>query len=181
MKIYCEHCGENITVEAEKMIDNYKVGYVQCPHCKKMQKRYLSESDLLLYFGLSETFYLFMSLIAMFAMNLAIRSVWLMIAIILPLLVIGYFVQRYLIQLVYIKAYFKQDFKNVAFEENQEEIKRSISWQYLLFFAIAITFVTMEDMRLYFGIMAIVSVALTFIKHRLCLNREKSKLKGSSK
>ena len=180
MKIYCEHCGQDITVVTEKMIDNYKVGYVQCPHCKKMQKRYVSEADLLLYFGLSEVFYLLMSVIAMLVLNFA-KTIWLMIVLILPLLVIGYFVQRYLIQAVYVNAYFKKDFKNVSFNENQEEIKRTISWQYLLFFAIAITFVTMEDMRLYFGIMSIAAVILTFIKFKLCLNREKSQIKGSSK
>jgi len=173
MKIYCEHCKKDITLETDKMIDNYKIGQIVCPHCNKKQARYISESDLLLYCALSEVFYLIMSILAMLLLTLA-NNMIIMLVIVIPLLVIGYIVQRDLIHKLYVNAYFKEELKNNVLNENGEEIKKRMSWQNILFFAIAITFVTMEGNKIFFGVMCVLSIILTFIKFKLCLDKEKA-------
>jgi len=173
MKIYCEHCKKDITLETDKMIDNYRVGQIVCPHCNKKQSRYISESDLLLYCGFSELFYLIMSALALYLLDFA-NNILKLVVIVLPLLIIGYLVQRYLIHSLYEKAYFKEEIKNKVIAENGEEIRKRMNWQNILFFALAITFVTMEENKIFFGIVCILAIILTFIKFILSLKKEKS-------
>lgn len=175
MKLYCEQCKKEITGYVNKNIDDYNVGQVLCPNCKHKQSRYISESDLLLYFAISELFYLIISIITMLMFKFA-HSVLAMIAIAVPLLIVAYFVQREIIHRIYTNAYGKEDFKNHVFKEDGESIRKSISWQYMLFFAVAITFVTMEDVRIWFGILSVLAVILSFVKYKLCLKREKQEL-----
>ncbi|MDO4940253.1 MAG: hypothetical protein Q4E33_01005 [Erysipelotrichaceae bacterium] len=175
MKIYCEQCKQEITGYVDKNIDDYKVGQVLCPNCNHKQSRYISESDLLLYFAISELFYLIISVVTMLMFTLA-KSIVAMIAIAIPLLIIAYFIQREIMHRIYINAYGKEEFKNHIFKEDGESIRKTISWQYMLFFAIAITFVTMEDVRIWFGILCVIAVILSFLKYWLCLKKEKQEL-----
>lgn len=175
MKLYCEQCKKEITGYVDKNIDDYRVGQVVCPNCNHKQLRYISESDLLLYFAISELFYLIISVVTMLMFELA-NSIIAMIAIAVPLLIIAYFIQRDIIHKIYINAYGKQEFKNHIFKEDNETIRKSISWQYMLFFAVAITFVTMEDVRIWFGILSVLAVILSFVKYKLCLKKEKLQL-----
>ena len=91
MKIYCEKCRQEISSECNKQIENYKVGKVICPHCHYEQKRYLSEADILLYFGISEVLYVLLSLISVFVFRkLGVSAV--SIGLLFVLLVASYFV-----------------------------------------------------------------------------------------
>ncbi|MBQ1288519.1 MAG: hypothetical protein IIY22_08190, partial [Erysipelotrichaceae bacterium] len=67
--------------------------------------------------------------------------------------------------------------KNKEFEEDQSAIQRNISWQFMLFFAITITFLTMEEGKLFFAIAMPLAPILTFIKLYLQLRYERSKTK----
>lgn len=175
MKIYCENCKKNISGYVERNIDEYRVGYVICPYCKQKQKRYISESDLLLYFAISELFYLVLSIITIILLNLA-NGIWMMLAICIPLLIIGFIIQRQIIHKIYLNAYGKKEYANIDLKEDGPAIIKSISWQYMLFFALAITFITVSEAKIFFGIMCVISVCLSFLKYYLCIKKEKEKL-----
>ncbi len=173
MKIYCDHCHEDITVECDKAIENYTVGNVVCPKCKKKQKRYISEADVLFFFGVSEVFYILLSLAAMgifHAFGVSLPAV-LLIGV---LLVISYFASKALSEGIYLKAWFKEEVKDKVFEEDVKAIQRNITWQFMLFFAITITFLTVNEGRLFFGLAMPFAAVMTFVKFFLQVRNEKN-------
>ena len=131
MKILCEKCHQDISLECNKTIENYTVGRVICPHCHYEQKRYISEADLLLYFGINEIAYILLSLLMIFIFNrIGINAV--SIVIIFLVLIAGYFASKELSSRIYEKAYFKADIKNKVFEEDVDtglikKIKESVN------------------------------------------------------
>ncbi len=174
MKIYCEKCGEDITGECNKAIENYQVGKIICPKCHYEQKRYLSEADILLFFGVSEAFYVLLSLTAVFLFEkLGISPASIIILVILLLL--SFFGSKALSSGIYEKAYFKNEIRNKVFEEDQKAIQRNISWQFMLFFAITISYLTISEGRIFFLIAMPFAVIMTFIKLYLQLKHEKRK------
>ena len=163
MKIYCEKCHEDISSECNRNIENYTVGRVVCPKCHYEQKRYISEADILLFFAVSETIYIIMSLIMMFLFDkLGISFV--SIGIILVMVVASYFASKTLSSAIYEKAYFKEKVKYKEFEEDRKAIQRNISWQFLLFFAVTISFLTLDEGKTFFGIAMPIAAILSFIK-----------------
>ena len=178
MKICCEKCHQDISPECNKAIENYTVGKVICPKCHYEQKRYISEADLLLYFGINEIAYILLSLLMIFIFNrIGINAV--SIVIIFLVLIAGYFASKELSSRIYEKAYFKADIKNIVFEEDAKAVQRNISWQFMLFFAITITFITTNEGKLFFGIAMPVAALLTFVKLYFQLKFEHNK--GSHK
>ncbi len=174
MKIYCEKCHEDISDICNSSIENYRVGRIVCPRCGQQQKRYISEADILLFFGISEVFYILLSLVSVFVFrqfDLSIIS-----AIILLFLLAGaYFVSKKLSSSIYEKAFFKSEIKNKTFEEDAAAIQKSISWQFMLFFAITITYITTDEGKLFFGLAMPLCAILTFIKLYFQLRYEKNK------
>ncbi|MBQ6493990.1 MAG: hypothetical protein IJI92_09035 [Erysipelotrichaceae bacterium] len=163
MKIYCEKCHEDISSECNRNIENYTVGRVVCPKCHYEQKRYISEADILLFFAVSETIYIIMSLITMFLfdkLGISVAS----IGIILAMVVASYFASKALSSAIYEKAYFKERVKYKEFEEDKKAIQRNISWQFLLFFAVTISFLTLDEGKVFFAIAMPVAAILSFIK-----------------
>ena len=53
MKVNCEFCGKNINKHIVQNITKNEIGRIQCPHCHKENKRYISEFDLLYCFLLN--------------------------------------------------------------------------------------------------------------------------------
>ena len=178
MNIYCEKCQKDISTECNKAIENYSVGKVICPHCHHEQKRYISEADLLLYFGINEVAYILLSLLMLLIFNkLVVGPV--SIILIVVILIAGYFASKALSSAIYEKAFFKEDIKYKVFEEDQMAIKRNMTWQFMLFFAITITFITTNEGKTFFGIAMPVAAILTFVKLIYQLRYEHNK--GSHK
>ena len=173
MKIICDKCKEDISGIALKRIENYQVGKTICPKCHYEQKRYISEADLLLYFGISEFFYMLFSLISVLVLNKFKVSI-ISIIIILVTLIVYFIISKYLASNIYNKAYFKSDIKNKVFDEDQKTIQRNITWQFMLFFGIVITFVTLNEGKIFFGIAMPIAVLITFIKFYFQLKYEKN-------
>ena len=173
MKIYCEKCHQDITIECNKNIENYRVGRTVCPHCHQEQKRYISEADVLLFFGVSEAAYVLLSFLMDFLFK---RWGFSYVTIIIMVLVIiaAYFASKWLSWGIYEKAYFKSEIKNKAFKEDSQAIQRNISWQFMLFFAVTISYLTLQEGKLFFGIAMPVCVALTFLKFFLQVRNEKN-------
>ena len=149
MKIYCEKCHEDISDVCNTNIENYRVGRIVCPKCGQQQKRYISEADILLFFGINEVFYIVLSLTMVYVFNRFGISV--LSGIILLILLAGsYFASKELSSSIYEKAFFKSEIRNKVFEEDAASIQKSISWQFMLFFAITITYITINEGKIFF-------------------------------
>ena len=173
MKILCEKCNQNISVKVDSLFESYSVGKIQCDKCKKLSNRYISEADILLYYGLSEVIYVVISLVTKAFMN-STGFTWWMMGVIVLVLIAYFFLQKQLSRLIYVNAYFKKDFKDYDFKQDPESISKNMKWQFMLFFAIAITYMLEDTAKLFFGVMLILSVLLTFIKFYLALKNEKN-------
>lgn len=171
MKILCEKCHEDISGECCRNIENYRVGRVSCPKCGHVQKRYISEADLLLYFGISETAYVILTLITVpvfKAFDISIYTV-LLLAI---LLIASFFLSKIMELKIYEKAFFKEKVRNKVFDEDVKAIQRSFTWQFMMFFALTITFLTIDEGRIFFGIAMSLAALMTFIKFFLQVRNE---------
>lgn len=172
MKIRCEKCKNIINVPINQAFEQNKVGRIECPHCSKKQKRYISEVDLLLYFGLSELVYLAISLITMgifefVGVNL---STGLFIFVIL---FIAYFGLKAISNNIYTKGYFKEKTMYKELDEDVRAVSNNLYRQLIFFFVIAITFITGSSAnRLFFGILLVVAIGLNFIKFKFALEKE---------
>ena len=173
MKIYCDKCHQDITIECNKSIENYRVGRIICPHCHHEQKRYLSEADILLFFGISEAGYVLLSFAMAFLFERWGLS-WITVSIMLLIIIAAYFASKCLSAGIYDHAYFKSEMKNKVFAEDSETIQKNISWQFILFFAITISYLTLEEGKLFFGIAMPICVILTFLKFFLQVRNEKN-------
>lgn len=172
MKIYCEKCHADITVQCDSLFEKNTVGSVQCPECRKIQSRYISEGDLLLYFALSETSYIIFSFVPLFVFR-TIGIGFISVAVIMASLVLALMCQKMISRKVYVNAYNKKELMNTKFKEDAEAIKKNLNWQFLLFTVIAFTAFTNEDMQMFFiGIMFLANIA-TYIKYYLQLKRER--------
>jgi len=178
MKICCEKCGKDISKLTDSMFEQYNVGRAKCPHCNTVQKRYISETDILLYFAINETFYAIAFIIAMYAFKLVGVS-FLVVIPILIILVIYYFFAKWLSKKIYIDAPKKSEVKNKVFDENPAQIKKNFRWQFLLFFALAITFVTMQDSLavIVFYIVLIIVIGINYVKFFLKARNERDSIK----
>ena len=173
MKLYCEKCHQDITVECNRNIENYGVGRITCPHCHHEQKRYISEADVLLFFGISETAYVLLSFLMQFLFRkwgFSYRTILVMAIVIIA----SYFASKALSSSIYDKAYFKTEIKNTSFDQDRSSIQKSISWQFMLFFAITISYLTLEEGKRFFGIAMLICPILTFVKFFLQVRNEKS-------
>ena len=174
MKIYCEKCHEDITAVCSRQIDSYLTGRPVCPKCHQEQKRYISEADILLYFGISETFYVVLS----FMMILIYRRFgfsYLSALLLMILLVLSWIGSRQLSSAIYRKAFFKEEVRNTVFKEDQKAIQKNIYWQFMLFFAIVITYLTIDEGKIFFGIAMPLAVIMTFLKFFLQVRNEKNR------
>lgn len=173
MKIYCEKCHQEITGECNRNIENYTVGRVICPHCHYEQKRYISEADLLLYFGVCEVAYILMSLLMEFLFK-KVGISFETILILITVIVASFIGSKALSSAIYEKAFFKSEIKNKVFKEDKTAVQRNISWQFMLFFAITISYITIDEGKLFFLIAMPIAAILTFVKFFLQLRNEKN-------
>lgn len=174
MKIYCDKCHEDITAACNTNIENYLVGRVVCPKCHHEQKRYVSEADILLYFGILEVSYLCLTFLMVLVFNNFGISV-VSVVILLLLLLLSWAGSGLLASSIYQKAFFKKEVMFTVFEEDRKAIQKNISWQFMMFFAIVITYLTVSEGKLFFGIAMPLAVALTFIKFFLQIRNEKNR------
>jgi len=172
MKITCEKCQKDISGQCFKKIETFEVGKVICPHCHFEQKRYISQSDLLLYFAANEFIYMSLSYLIFYLTNKFSINTYIIIVIILTFIL--YFIfSKYIVYLIYDKAIFKENIKNKTFNEDQLAIKRYFNWQFMLFFAICFSYLTIPEARIFFAFAMPLAVIFTLIKYYLQLNNEK--------
>lgn len=172
MKITCEKCHKDISYECCRNIENYRVGRITCPECQHVQKRYISQADLLLYFGLSEAAYVMLTFVTIFVYRrFGIGIIFALIMIMLLLLF--FFLSKMMEMQIYEKAFFKEDIKNKVFDEDIKAIQRDFTWQFMLFFALTISYLTIEEGKIFFGIAMPLAVIMSFVKFFLQVRNEK--------
>lgn len=161
MRINCEKCGKDITDIVSRHFENNKVGNCTCDKCGCKQKRYISEADLLIYLSFQEIVYFILSFITSLLFNtykISISIILILLALFILAIITATFFKSY----VYVNAPFKKATKNKAKDENQEKIAKSIRWQFLMFFALVITFFT-EIIAYWFFVFASIAVILITI------------------
>lgn len=172
MKIYCDKCGKDITDVVSKTFETNMVGNVICPHCQKAQKRYLSETDFLMYLAFQETLYFVLSFITSQLFLHYKVNIW-MILIFTVALILSVIATAKFKSIVYNTGLIKNSTMYKARIEDQKKVARSIRWQFLMFFALVITFFTETTAYWFFVAASITVVALTILRAILSARNEK--------
>ena len=176
MKIACEKCHEDLNRLVDQQFEKYMVGSVQCPKCRKMQTRYLSEVDLTIYFAASCFMYLIAATIIFTMMNY-LKISWWFIAPIPFIFVICYFIQKNLSRSIYAKGFFKKDTMNIRFNEDKSYISKKIKGQYTIFVLVILVLGNgNSDIRLWLGAILIFSI-VHIIKINSLIKSEKKKIR----
>lgn len=163
MKIYCDKCKKEFTQAIDTQFDKYKLGHPICSECHKEQKKYIGESELLLYLGFNELFYLILTGITKLLLDKFMVSVITIVSA-LAMFIIGY---------IGLKTTDRKIYENIEFSnkkiDTEEEIKisKSLNWQSILFFVLAISFATLDEANLFFFIVSVMAIILTFVKYYL--------------
>lgn len=168
MKIYCDKCHEPINIPIDSQFDKFLVGQPICPSCHKQQKRYISESDLLLYMTINECFYLLLTVITSILFNFFKLSYITIIAIIV-MLAFGFIGLKNVDRLIYTKANYNKDINNL--NEDKQKIQKSMNWQSMLFFVLVISYVTLNEVNYFFLAISVLSIIFTYIKFRLSIKK----------
>lgn len=175
MKIYCEKCNKDISIDVSKRFEENKVGNITCPHCNTKQKRYLSETDLLIYLAFQEIVYFILTfstsiIISIYSFN------WFSIIIFIILFIISSIITNLFKKSLYSKGYIKKETMFKSQNEDEKKISRSIRWQFFMFFALVITFFTETTAYWFFVAASLFAIFITIIKAILSANKEKGSI-----
>ena len=175
MKIYCERCHEDISKDVDYALEKYYVGKIKCEKCGYIQNRYISETDLQLYAGISEVLYVILTGIGAYLFEYMGMKLWL-IPLYIILLVGAFFLVKNTSRFIYKNAPGKKNTATKQFSENGEKIRKSITTQFTIFFLLAFGALMWSEYRIEclggMGIIAISSLA----KYYICTTRKWNKL-----
>lgn len=171
MKITCDKCGDNISYVVSRNFEENKIGNYVCDKCGYKQKRYISETDLLIYLAFQEIVYFILSFITSILFNTYKISVPIVL-ILLVMLTIAIVATNYFKSFIYNNAPLKKSTKYKAKNDNQDKIAKSIRWQFLMFFALVITFFTEVIAYWFFVFASLVVIITTIIKAILSAKNE---------
>lgn len=172
MKIYCHKCKENLSSTIQDKFEQFEVGRIVCPKCKTKQKRYLSESDMLIYFLISALAYILLFTIIMLLFDKTDFGLitWILVAIIF---IIGLIFMKQTSIYIYNNALFKKEIKDISIEEDKDVIRKRMRWQFIMFMLLALFTGTSKGMELYFVALILIFAAVVGIKIYLSLKNEK--------
>ena len=172
MKIKCEHCDKDLKVNVSKSLEQFEVGKIICPHCNKENKRYLSESDLLMYFGGMIVIYCFGLILSFQIWNIFVFTIAIICLILM--LVLAFLSSNLLVKKIYVDAIFKQDYKNTIFDEDVSAVKKNLKRQFILFLLVALMFGSQPGYTLYALLLIVVFFLIIAVKTRLCIRNERA-------
>lgn len=175
MKIRCYKCHNDITGHILQEMEKNTPASIECPMCHEKQKRYLSEADFQIYLTFTEAVYFLLSFITALLLN------FIGFNIIFGIIVIAMFIGSIFIAnnfkcSIYEKGLFKKETMYIKQEEDSKKIARSLRWQFILFFALVITFVTEFDRANMFWSFVFLTLAALFFsifKTKLAIKKEK--------
>lgn len=174
MKVYCERCHKDLSVDVDRALEKFEVGSIKCDKCNYIQNRYITETDLQLNIAISETIYLILTAMCLYVYDNMGSSLWLLL-LIFPFLVIGYFGVKQVSRWIYLKSPGKKETANCKIKEDQEKIRKSMSGQFSIFFILAFATFLIENYRIdLLGGMGIITIA-SYVKYYICTTNEKNK------
>ena len=174
MKIMCEKCNKDITQAIYQEMERNTPKSIICPNCHYEQKRYLSEADFQIYLTFMEITYFILSFVTAIALSyLSFNFIFGVIFVILFICAI-YATNRFKYA-IYTNGLFKKETMFIKQPENAKPISRSLRWQFILFFALVITFVTEYDSPEIFWsfvVLSVVAILVSVLKTRLAIKKE---------
>ena len=175
MKIICDKCNKDITSIVYQEIEKNTPKYIICPHCHKEQKRYLSSVDYQIYLIFVEIGFFLLSFLTTLLMDV-IGFNLVFGAIFIVILVLAIYITNLFKFKLYTNSFFKKETMYIKIDEDEKAVARSIRWQFILFFALVITFVTEMSNSLIFWSFAglsLLAIVLSTFKTALMLKKEK--------
>ena len=174
MKIYCDHCRQDLKSKVREPFDKYQTGRLICPYCHKENKRYLSEFDLLLYFLLSAAAYSGGVTAVMYILDfLNTKYLWPAVAALILLLISCYLFIDNLAKYIYLHAPAKQSWKDQTFKEDSALITKLLNQQFLVYIIVSIFIGLQRDMYLYYLVFVSILLIYNLLKTIYVYRREK--------
>ena len=152
----------------------FEVGNIICPKCQKKQSRYISESDLTLYLIFSELFYLVMCSLTVLAYIISNQSRW-TIVILVPFLIIYLYSLKLISRKIYTNGFFKKDFMDYDFNNDQKAIKKAINFRTVVFYFFSTTLLSIGGMEKYSILFIVLSLLEVCLRYYNVLKQEKAK------
>ncbi|MFV0479902.1 MAG: hypothetical protein ACK5LZ_04965 [Anaerorhabdus sp.] len=181
MKVKCEKCKQILNKDIAKAFEEYHVGHLECSECRKKNPRYISESDLLMFFACSATLYTLavIAIYFLFAVSSTINPL-IVLSGIFCLFILMYFLSKYITYYIYIMAPFKKGWQNIKLNEDAEGIAKRMKWQFIMFLLVALTLGSQPNLIMYCFLLLISFIILVSIKIRLALRNEKAQLQKNN-
>ena len=176
LNTYCSSCNQLLNPQISEKFEQFSIGYVTCKHCKKKQKRYLSEADILLYFSVSAIIYCTLLLVIVNLLNIFRFNPLNIIGIIL-LFVAGYIAIKTVGAFIYSVAPFRKNIAEINLKQDKEPIQKRLKWQFIMFMLLALFLGSQEELFMPFLILLILFIAITFIKVYLSNRNDNNQVK----
>ena len=174
MKILCDKCHKDISSFIYQEFEKNTPKSIICPICKQKQKRYLSEADFQVYIAFIEVCYFILSFITSILLNFLGLNIYFGL-IVLILLILSIIITNRFKSFLYTKSFHKKETMYIEQKEDSNKISKSLRWQFILFFALVITFVTeFDEPRLFwpFVFLSFMASCLSIIKSVLATKKE---------
>ncbi|MEG0076885.1 hypothetical protein [Anaerorhabdus sp.] len=182
MKILCEKCSKDLSKSIAETFETYQVGKVKCKTCSKRNTRYISESDLLIYFASSCILYTLAVIAIYFLFNMmSTVSPFVIYGVIFVLFIGMYFLTKNICYYIYEKAPFKSAWKDFEFKEDVEGIKKRLKWQFIMFLLVALMFGSQPNLINYAFLLLITFTILIVIKVYLSIRNERNTFESRKK
>lgn len=172
MKSRCHICNNDVSLEADKMMEKFIVGRIKCSNCGSTQKRYVSEADLLLYLSITYFLYMLLTIAAVYVYD-NLGTNWLMLLGFFAILVLAYFIQKTLSRYIYNNAPFKKAIAYKVIAEDKDKIKKNINLQFIIFFMFAFGAIISKDHRIEFIGAQALDIIVTALRFILQVRNEK--------
>ena len=176
MKVLCEQCKKEISKEVDYSFEKIILGKVKCPHCGNIQGRFISQTDMYLFLGITEAIYVILTVLGIYVYDKMSQYWWLIIVffILLALIVV---VEKNVARFVYKKEMVKLSISEQTDKENINKIRTEISRSFMIYSIFAILSILTPDYRIEFIIGLIIITIVTFVKFYMNINENKKATK----
>ena len=175
MAVDCEKCGKSMDKVVASSFLRFETGRIICPECHKLNKRYVSEFDLLVYLiGIS--IFVGTLLVVQTSLDSIFRNLLLAIVVIGFVSYLLYTVLTQWACYVYVEAPYKKEWRDHPFEEDIERIKKVYLYHIIGFLGVAVVLQPIaRNFNLFFGYLALllVYIAYLILKAKKVYDREK--------
>jgi len=153
--------------------NDFSVGPLVCPFCKKKQKRVITELDLML-FLLWETLILAIAVSCSYLVVSKSEKLWLYVLICAGILILAWQLLSLGARVIYRYAPFKKAWAYLPYSQNTEEVRKRQRYQFLLVLVIVVVFGTMEEVQWLYWLMVPAVMLINGVKAVLLYRNEKN-------